>query len=195
MFCPIDRTLCSVSSATVTHQFSQSRQREHQLTNVRDNLDALDRSILVALEETLRPSVAEVARRVSVARGTVHTRLDRLRAANIIRGFRADLDLSRSGFPVRAFTTVTIAQGQLDQVLAGLTDIPEVLEAHVVTGRGDLLLAVAARSNDDLHGVLQTVASIPQVSELSTQLALASPLIRTVTDLLPTLDPSVDGDG
>lgn len=158
-----------------------------------NSLDTTDKAILGALDGALRPSISALARAVSVARGTVHARMERLQATGVIRGFSADLDAEQSGFPVRAFTTVAISQGQLDNVLVGLGEIPEVLEAHVVTGRGDLLLIVAARSNDDLHRVLQIVASISQVSELSTQLALASPISRRLTNLLSSSGPESSG--
>ncbi len=148
------------------------------------SVDSIDTRILAALDTALRPSVSELARTLSIARGTVHARLERLRRDKILEGYGPEIDPGKAGFPVKAFTTVSILQGQLDEVLAELKRIPEVLEAHVVTGRGDLLLAVAARSNDDLHEILQTVASIEQVSELSTQLALSSPLRRSVAGLL-----------
>ncbi len=148
------------------------------------HLDATDNKILGALDAALRPSVSDLARAVSVARGTVHARLERLRREGVIRGYTPEVNPRRAGFPVSAFTTVSILQGQLNQVLSDLAGIAEVMEAHVVTGRGDLLLYVVARSNDDLHNVLQAVASIDQVSELSTQLALASPLRRSITGLL-----------
>ncbi len=147
-------------------------------------LDATDNKILATLADVLRPSVSDLARNVSVARGTVHARLERLRRDGVLHGYLPDVDPARAGFPVSAFTTVSILQGQLDQVLEALREIPEVLEAHVVTGRGDLLLTVVARSNDDLHDVLQSVASIDEVSEVSTQLALASPLRRSLTGLM-----------
>ena len=67
----------------------------------------------------------------------------------------------RCGFRRARFTTLEIAQGSDDQILAGLADIGEVLEVHAVTGPGDLHLRVVARSNEHLHDVLQRILSCP----------------------------------
>ena len=53
-----------------------------------------------------------------------------------------------------------------------------------MTGQGDLLLKVIAETNDALHEIVQRIASIPQVERTETQLALESPVYRTVADLI-----------
>ncbi len=154
----------------------------------RDHLiDATDQQIIVALRKKPRASVSELSRLLSLARGTVHTRLDRLENRGVITGYGPDLNLAAAGYPVRAFTTLSIAQGHHDRVVAGLQTIPQILEVHTITGPGDLLIKIAACSNDHLHDVLQEISSIPEVSHSTTQLALASPVIKSGADLMADL--------
>ncbi len=102
----------------------------------------------------------ECARRLGVARGTAQARLDRLQARGVIPGFGPDLDPAALGYVVTAFVTLEIAQGSgRDGVVAHLRGIPEVLEVHTVTGQGDLLCRIVARSNADLQRVIDAVVA------------------------------------
>ena len=63
-----------------------------------------------------------------------------------------DVDPAALGYEVAAFITLEIRQpGGHDPVAERLAAIPEVLEVHTITGAGDLLCRVVARSNADLQ--------------------------------------------
>ena len=149
------------------------------------SIDALDAALLHELRIAPRVGMLELSRRLGVARGTVHARLDRLQARGVVTGFGPDLDLDALGYGVLAFSTLEIAQGAGDDVVAHLSTIPQVLEVHVTTGNADLLCRIVARSNEDLHHVLERVLAGKGVHRVSTQLALT-------TRLLPRIDALVD---
>ena len=75
-----------------------------------------------------------------------------------------------------------ISQGSHDSTIAALVDIHEIVEIHTITGQGDLLCRIVARSNDHLHEVLQRIAQIETVMRSQTQLALSTPHQRGVLD-------------
>jgi DNA-binding Lrp family transcriptional regulator len=54
-----------------------------------------------------------------------------------------------------------------------LADIPEVLEAHTITGSGDLLCRIVARSNADLQRVIDQIVGYEGIVRASTIIALA----------------------
>lgn len=147
-------------------------------------LDTTDRRLITALRRSPRASLSELARMLELARGTVTSRLQRLEGRGVIRGYGPDVDPTAAGYDVRAFTTLAIAQGSHDRTVAHLETIPNIVEIHTVTGGGDLMLRIIARTNDHLHHVLQEVAAIPEVRRTETHLALATPLQRTVADLI-----------
>src|SRR5437016_4156048 len=101
-------------------------------------IDDLDARLIAALAAAPRVGILELSRQLGVARGTVQSRLDKLEAKGVITGFGPDLDAAALGYEVLAFTTLEIAQGRLDDVVDHLRAIPEVLEAHAITGAGDL---------------------------------------------------------
>ena len=147
-------------------------------------LDSLDRRLIGHLRSAPHATVSEVARVLGCARGTVLSRLRRLEERRVIVGYGPDVDPAAAGLGVLAFTTLAISQGSHVRVVDHLHTIPEILEIHTVTGSGDLLVRIAARSNDHLHLILQRVVSSPDVNRTETQLALSSTVVRTVADLV-----------
>jgi DNA-binding Lrp family transcriptional regulator len=147
------------------------------------SLDHIDTELLRLLRTRPRIPVAELARLAGVARGTAQARLDRLEASGVIVGYGPDVDAAALGYAVLAFVTLEIAQGQDEVISEHLRSIPEVLEVHAVTGRGDLLCRVVARSNEHLHAVLQAVLAAPGITRTETQLSLRTHLLRTGADL------------
>ena len=138
------------------------------------SLDRLDRDLLRLLHSEPRIGMLEASRRLGVARGTVTARMDRMRASGIVTGFGPDIDLRKIGYPVMAFSILELAQGRIDDVTNILTDIPEVLEAHTIAGRGDLLIRIVARTNDHLMEVIQQILASPHIARAETMIALTT---------------------
>ena len=142
-------------------------------------MDALDGKLIDLFAQQPRLGVLEASRRLGVARGTVQARLDKLAAQGVITGWGPELSAEALGYPVTAFLTLEIRQdtaeaGGHDAVGAHLAAIPEVLEAHTITGAGDLLVRVVARSNTDLQRVIDLVLKDPAIVRSSTVIALAT---------------------
>jgi DNA-binding Lrp family transcriptional regulator len=147
-------------------------------------IDALDARLIRALCDIPRAGVMELARQLGVARGTVQARLDKLQQRGIISGFDPDLDLTAMGYEVLAFVSLEIAQGRLFDVATHLREIPEVLEIHSVTGGGDLLCRVVARTNDHLQHVISRILEVHGINRTSTQIALTEQLRHRVLPLV-----------
>ena len=147
-------------------------------------LDSRDRRLIGKLRAEPHSTISDLARTLDCARGTVLTRLRRLEERRIIVGYGPDIDPVAAGLGVLAFTTLAISQGSHNRVVAHLRTIPEILEIHTVTGSGDLLVRIVARSNDHLHLILQRVVSSRDVNRTETQLALSSTVLRTIADLV-----------
>ncbi len=153
---------------------------------VRLSIDGLDARLIALLAEEPRIGVLEASRRLRVARGTVQARLDRLTQRGVVRGYGPEVSPAALGYTVTAFVTLEIRQRYgHDPVAAHLAEIPEVLEAHTITGSADLLCRLVARSNTDLQRVIDLVVSYDGIVRASTVIALAEqipyrtlPLVR-----------------
>jgi len=153
------------------------------------SIDGLDRRLIELLATDPKIGVLEVSRRLGVARGTAQARLDKLISRGIIRGFGPDIAPTALGYGVTAFVTLEIRQrGGHDPVAAHLAAIPEVLEAHTITGASDLLCRIVARSNADLQRVIDRIVADDGIARASTVIALAEqipyrtlPLVRSAS--------------
>ena len=152
-------------------------------------LDALDARLVELLEAEPRIGVLEMSRRLAVARGTVQARLDKLVARGAVGGFGPEVVPAAIGFGVMSFVTLEISQRYGHQAVADhLAEIPEVLEAHTITGSGDLLCRIVARSNADLQRVIDLIVGFEGIVRASTIIALAElipyrtlPLVRAAS--------------
>ncbi|MCH0540508.1 Lrp/AsnC family transcriptional regulator [Streptomyces sp. MUM 203J] len=147
-------------------------------------IDHLDGRLIALLAREPRIGVLEASRRLGVARGTVQARLDRLQSAGVIRGFGPDVDPAALGYPVTAFATLEIRQGQGADVREHLAGVPEVLELHTTTGHGDMLCRLVARSNADLQRVIDRVVSIDGIVRASTAIVMENPVRLRIIPLV-----------
>ena len=157
-------------------------------------VDRVDAAILALFAAEPRVGVLEASRRLRIARGTVQARLDKLAARGVVTGWGPDLDAAALGFPVTAFVTLEIAQSGHDEIGARLAAIPEVIEVHTITGGGDLLCRVVARSNADLQRVIDQVVATDGIGRTSTAIALATQVPHRVLPLLQAAAGSSDAD-
>jgi DNA-binding Lrp family transcriptional regulator len=147
-------------------------------------IDELDGRLIELLGAEPRVAVLEASRRLRVARGTVQARLDRMHARGVITGYGPDIDPAALGYGVMAFVTLELRQaGGHDPVAARLAAIAEVLEAHTITGAGDMLCRVVARSNADLQRVIDAIVELEGVVRTSTVIVLDTPLPYRVQPL------------
>ena len=148
-------------------------------------IDRLDASLIELLAAEPRIGVLEASRRLDVARGTVQARLDRMQERGVITGYGPDVNPAALGYEVTAFITLEIRQaGGHDPVAERLAAIPEVLEVHTITGPGDLLCRVVARSNADLQRVLDAIVSTEGVVRSATLISLATQVSYRVLPLV-----------
>ncbi|MFF9009968.1 Lrp/AsnC family transcriptional regulator [Streptomyces goshikiensis] len=154
-------------------------------------IDELDGRLIVLLAREPRIGVLEASRRLGVARGTAQARLDRLQATGVIRGFGPQVDPTALGYPVTAFATLEIKQGQGADVRAHLDGVPEVLELHTTTGHGDMLCRLVARSNADLQRVIDKVVGFEGIMRASTAIVMENPVPLRI---IPLVEQAAEDD-
>ncbi|WP_347353053.1 Lrp/AsnC family transcriptional regulator [Intrasporangium sp.] len=152
------------------------------------SVDELDCRILLLILREPGIGVLGASRRLGVARGTVQARLDRLQARGVLPSMAPQVDPASLGFPVTAFCTLEIRQGKgHEPVIEHLAAIPEVLEAHTITGSGDLLIRIVGRDNGDLQRVLDRVIDDTHVTRASTAIALETRIGHRTVPLVERL--------
>ena len=120
-------------------------------------LDAIDRQILAELTRDGRMSMRTLAERLHISRANAYARVERLRAANVIRGFRADIDPVAAGLGTSAYVTVNLRQAEWRVVEEQLRALPGVVHIALVGGEFDAILLVRAKDNADLGRLVLNV--------------------------------------
>lgn len=111
-------------------------------------LDRIDRKILSALRRNGRLTVAQLAEEVGLSSSPCWTRLKRLESLKIIEGYTVNVNPKAIGIHELFFIEITLERHDdemLENFSEALADIPEVVEAHLVTGDYDYLVKVAVK--------------------------------------------------
>lgn len=138
-------------------------------------LDEIDKKILSILQDDGRVSYAELGRRVGLTTPAVIERVRKLEDAGVISGYRAEIDLSRIGFPITAFIRMSITGIDYSHIIEVALQSSEVLECHRGTGGDSFIMKVAVRSVEHLQEVIDRLTPY---GITTTTIVLSSPVKR-----------------
>jgi Lrp/AsnC family transcriptional regulator, leucine-responsive regulatory protein len=141
--------------------------------NQRITLDRTDESILRALQADGRISTADLARAVSLSASSTADRVRRLVDAGIITGYAAIVDSGALGYDITAFVRMAYPSGNYKPLHDLFDVVPEVVEAHHVTGNDCFIMKVVARSMSDLERITGKLAAL---GSITTSVVYSSPL-------------------
>lgn len=120
-------------------------------------LDAFDVKLLAAVQENSAATNAEIGGVIGLSASQVSRRRQKLEDSGIIRRYRAALDPEALGFTVTAFVGVTLGAHSRENARKFrnmVTAMPEVLEAHTLTGDVDYMLKVVVRDLKALSRII-----------------------------------------
>ncbi|MFZ7813162.1 Lrp/AsnC ligand binding domain-containing protein [Acinetobacter lwoffii] len=106
-------------------------------------LDRIDRMILDILQRDGRIAISELAARVNLSTTPCSERVKRLEREGIIMGYYARLNPEMLERNLLVFLEIKLSAKSgdvFDKVARNLTEIPEVLECHLISGDFDYLV-------------------------------------------------------
>ena len=137
-------------------------------------MDDTDRELIALLRKDARASIATLADRLGVSRGTVTNRLRKLEDSHVIVGYTLRLRPDAQPDEIRAWMGVRVEGNQTRAVVASLLGEPGVAALHDTNGRWDLLAELRAESNAELSAVLERVRLIKGIANTETSILLAT---------------------
>jgi len=139
-------------------------------------LDAIDRSILVELQQHGRLSNLELAQRVHLSPSACLRRVRALEDSGVIAQYVALLNPRAVGRHGVSFTIINLDSTTTHQLQAferAVLDQPEVLDCHFVAGSNDYLIRFAYRDAEDLERFhADVLMRLPGVSRTNSLLVL-----------------------
>ena len=156
-------------------------------------MDAIDRNILVALQENGAAGLAELAKVAGLSVSATAERVKRLEERGAIRGWRADLDPVSVGCPQLGFVLVALQPGKDDAPLRrALRRLDEVLEVHSVSGGWNLLVKLRVGSLSAFETLVEeAIRGQSAVARTETILALST---AKETAMLPVAPATEEED-
>ena len=137
-------------------------------------MDDTDRRLIALLRKDARSSVATLAARLGVSRGTVTNRLRKLEDDQVIVGYTVRLRPDAEPNKIRAWMWVLVEGNQTRAVIASLLGEPGVAALHDTNGRWDLLAELRAATMAELSQVLERVRLTKGIANTETSILLAS---------------------
>ncbi len=137
-------------------------------------MDDVDQKLIAQLRANARLSVADLAHRLQVSRGTVTNRLRKLEDQQVIVGYTVRLKPEAQTERIRAWMSVVVEGNQTRRVIASLLGEPGVSALHDTNGRWDLLAEIEVGSMQELSQVLERVRLISGIRGTETSIHLAS---------------------
>jgi len=124
------------------------------------------------LRKDARTSVATLASKLGVSRGTVSNRITKLEDGGIIVGYTVRLRPDAQPTEISAWMSVAVAGNATRAVIASLLGEPGVACLHDTNGRWDLLAELRAASLAELSHVLERIRLIRGISSTETSIHL-----------------------
>lgn len=140
-------------------------------------IDKVDMKILNVLQSAGRISNLELAAKVGLSASPCHTRLRQLEKQKVIRGYRADIDLSKVADHVEIISFVTLhkhgraQQGAFEQLI---NKTPQAIACYQISGNFDYIVHFVCRSVGDyveLHHSL--IEQAPNIASVTTNVIMS----------------------
>ncbi|RIJ76890.1 Lrp/AsnC family transcriptional regulator [Nakamurella silvestris] len=142
-------------------------------------IDSIDRHIVTCLVEDGRISFQSLSERVALSSSAVKRRFDRLVKSGVVTAFTALVNPRLLGYRTEGFVHVRFRRSVSPAASrAAFSLIPEIVEAHTVSGAWDVLVRIRSTSVGDFERVLEQLRASPLVHNTESTMVLTTLLNR-----------------
>jgi Lrp/AsnC family transcriptional regulator for asnA, asnC and gidA len=145
-------------------------------------LDRTDRLILNSLMEYAKTTYTKIAQMIPVSDGTVHVRMKKMEQLGVVTGSRLIVDYSALGYDLTAYIGIYLEKGSVyKDVIAQLEKVPEIVEAHYITGAYSIFCKLICQNTEHLRTILNNqVQAIDGVRRTETFISLENSIHRSL---------------
>ncbi len=147
-------------------------------------LDSTDFQLLIALSREPRATYVSLADQLGLSRNTVQARMAQLERSGVFLAFDRRIDPTAAGYPLTAFITVHVQQQKLARIVQSLAGIPEIIQAHGLSGPSDLLVRCVCLDAEDLFRINGAILACDGVERTETALDMGELIPYRIRPLL-----------
>jgi DNA-binding Lrp family transcriptional regulator len=137
-------------------------------------MDEIDHQLIALLRDDARMSVATIAKKLGVARGTVQNRIGKLEADGTIVGYTVRLRPQAEERRLGALMTIAVEGNRPETTLRALRGDPAVVALYSTNGRWDFVAELRADTLEEFDRVLSRIRRIDGISNTETSLLLSA---------------------
>ena len=141
------------------------------------NLDDIDVSILDMLQNNAKFTIKEMANSLGLSATPIFERIKRLEAQGVISRYVALVDPRKVDKKLRVFIEISVADHSktaINKFVDQITEHPEVIECHHVTGDSDFLIVLLTRDIESYNDfITQKLFKVSNVGKVRSSFSLS----------------------
>ena len=138
------------------------------------SIDDTDRELIALLRDDGRATVAALAAKLKIARGTVQNRMARLLRDGVIVGYTVRLKPQIEAHRIRALMSIEVDGNRGTEVLKALRGHPNVSAIYTTNGRWDIVAELQAETLEAFDRVLGAIRLVSGIASTETSILLST---------------------
>ena len=139
-------------------------------------MDDIDRRIIKLLQRDGRTTASALGDQVGLSASAAHRRIKLLEEAGVISGYVAVVNPQKIGLVSDFFIEIGLvnqSESTLDAFEKAVSNSPDIVECHLMTGTYDYLIKVSTKGSEDYERMhRKVVSSLPGVKRIQSRLIL-----------------------
>ncbi|MEJ5055805.1 Lrp/AsnC family transcriptional regulator [Sphingobacterium sp. MYb382] len=141
-----------------------------------EELSKQELALLRLLQKNARFDITDLTERLGMSRTSVYDRIKKLESEGYIKGIVALVDQKKVGLHFTVIVNISLNSQRIeyvDEFLAQIADLEEVMEAFVIGGAFDVVLKVVVNNPDAYNDfVMQKLSAIPHISKIQSSFVM-----------------------
>ena len=141
-------------------------------------MDQIDRKILELLQRDAKQNTKEIARKVGLSVTPTYERIKKLEQQQVIKSYVALVDPAKVGKEMVVYCQINLLKHQkvlIDNFEDKITNFPEIMECHHVSGNFDFLLKIVVKDIKEFHHfVNEKLAVVDGISTIQSSFVMNS---------------------
>lgn len=141
-----------------------------------EELSKQEIELLRMLQRNAKFDISDLTERLNMSRTSVYDRIRKLESEGYIKEYVAIIDQRKIGLKFTVIVNVSLNSQRIeyvDEFLAKISDLEEVMEAYVTGGIFDVVLKVVTKDPDSFNDfVAQKLSAIPHISKIQSSFVM-----------------------
>lgn len=149
---------------------------------MKNKLDQVDFNILSILTEDAQTPYTEVAKKLIISPGTVHSRMKKMREMGLVVGASLNLDYTVMGWKFTVFLGIDLSKSTMyKEVIEKLMLVREVVKVHHVSGKYDIFIKMHTRDSIHYREIFQdSILTIDGIKSVESFISVEQNLSRHI---------------